>query len=238
MPPLSANATGVQWSDAGRRSARPQLLPSHLMAITLPTWLTLLRIALVPVLVACFYLPGRGTNLIAAFLFVFIALTDWLDGWLARRYGMTSAFGAFLDPVADKLIVTVVLFLIVQADPTPLMAILGAIIVGREISITALREWMATIGQRARVRVAGIGKIKTIVQMVALTLLLYREPFLGLPIYDIGQWLLIAAAVLTLWSAGVYIRTAWPHMSGQAAVARPKDRSGRARDRAVRMSGS
>lgn len=191
------------------------------MAITLPTWLTLLRIALVPVLVACFYLPQRGTNVIAAFLFVFIALTDWLDGWLARRYDMTSAFGAFLDPVADKLIVTVVLFLIVQQDPTPVMAILGAIIVGREISITALREWMATIGQSRRLRVASLGKFKTIVQMVALTLLLYQHDFLGLPIYLIGQVLLIAAAVLTLWSALVYIRAAWPHLDQDQGRGRP-----------------
>lgn len=182
------------------------------MAITLPTWLTLLRIALVPVLVACFYLPMRGTNFLAAMLFLVIALTDWLDGWLARRYGLTSSFGAFLDPVADKLTVTVVLFLLVQQNPTPWMAILASIIVGREISITALREWMATIGQRARIRVAGIGKIKTIVQMAALTLLLYSHDLIGLPIYKIGVGLLIAAAVLTLWSAGVYVRAAWPHM--------------------------
>lgn len=188
------------------------------MSITLPTWLTLLRIALVPVLVACFYLPQRGTNVIAAMLFIVIALTDWLDGWLARRYGMTSAFGAFLDPVADKLTVTVVLFVLVQQDPTALMAILGAIIVGREITITALREWMATIGQIARIRVATVGKIKTIVQMVALTLLLYRHDFLGLPIYAIGRWLLIVAAVLTLWSAFVYVRAAWPHMRGRGAA--------------------
>ena len=182
------------------------------MVITLPTWLTLLRIALVPVLVACFYSPMAGTNVLAALLFVAIALTDWLDGWLARRYGLVSAFGAFLDPVADKLTVTVVLFVIVQQDPTPLMAIIGAIIVGREISITALREWMATIGQRAQTRVAWVGKIKTVVQMTALTLLLYRHDFLGLPIYRIGFWLLVAAAVLTLWSAFVYVRAAWPHM--------------------------
>jgi len=198
------------------------------MSITLPTWLTLLRIALVPVLVACFYLPMRGTNLIAAMLFVVIALTDWLDGWLARRYGMDSAFGAFLDPVADKLTVTVVLFVIVQQDPTALMAILGAIIVGREISITALREWMATIGQIARIRVAGIGKIKTIVQMVALTLLLYRNELFGLPIYAIGRWLLIASAVLTLWSAFVYVRAAWPHLRDEDAhIARSRPKTGR-----------
>jgi CDP-diacylglycerol--glycerol-3-phosphate 3-phosphatidyltransferase len=182
------------------------------MSITLPTWLTLLRIALVPVLVACFYLPYRGTNIAAALLFLLIAATDWLDGWLARRYGMESAFGAFLDPVADKLTVAVVLFLIVQQEPTALMAILGAIIVGREISISALREWMAQIGQSAHTRVASIGKIKTVVQMVALTLLLYRHDLLGLPVYAIGRWLLIAAAVLTLWSGFMYARAAWPHL--------------------------
>ncbi len=188
------------------------------MVITLPTWLTLLRIALVPVLVACFYSPMPGTNVVAAMLFIVIAMTDWLDGWLARRYGLTSAFGAFLDPVADKLTVTVVLFVIVQQDPTPLMAIIGAIIVGREISITALREWMATIGQRTQTRVAWVGKFKTIVQMTALTLLLYKHDFLGLPIYRIGFWLLVAAAVLTLWSAFVYVRAAWPHLRDRDAV--------------------
>lgn len=188
------------------------------MAITLPTWLTLLRIALVPVLVACFYLPMRGTNLLAAMLFLVIAMTDWLDGWLARRYGLTSSFGAFLDPVADKLTVTVVLFLIVQQDPTPWMAIIASVIVGREISITALREWMATIGQATRLRVANVGKIKTIVQMGALTLLLYSHDLVGLPIYKIGQGLLVAAAVLTLWSAYVYVRAAWPHMRDRPAV--------------------
>ncbi|MBX3725272.1 MAG: CDP-diacylglycerol--glycerol-3-phosphate 3-phosphatidyltransferase [Xanthomonadales bacterium] len=193
------------------------------MAITLPTWLTLARIAMMPVLVACFYLPAKGGNVIAAFLFVAIALTDWLDGWLARRYGLTSAFGAFLDPVADKLTVTVVLFLIVQQDPTALMAILGAIIVGREISITALREWMATIGRHTHIRVAGLGKFKTIVQMVALTLLLYQHDLWGIPIYEIGRWLLVVAAALTLWSGGIYLRAAWPHMRGDALVAGPAD---------------
>lgn len=182
------------------------------MAITLPTWLTLARIALIPVLVACYYLPMRGTNLLAALLFLVIALTDWLDGWLARRYRLTSRFGAFLDPVADKLTVAVVLFLLVQQNPTPWMAILASVIVGREISITALREWMATIGQQAMTRVAGVGKVKTIVQMTALTLLLYAHDLVGLPIYRIGMVLLVLAAVLTLWSAWVYLRAAWPHM--------------------------
>jgi CDP-diacylglycerol--glycerol-3-phosphate 3-phosphatidyltransferase len=183
------------------------------MPLNLPNLLTLFRIALVPLMVVAFYLPYRGMNLIAAGMFVAGALTDWLDGWIARRYSQTSAFGAFLDPVADKLAVVVALFLIVQADPTPLMAIVCAIIVGREVTISALREWMAVIGQRMKVGVATLGKVKTIVQMVAISVLLFQHPsypLLRLPLYEIGRWLLVAAAVLTLWSAILYLRAAWP----------------------------
>ncbi len=185
------------------------------MPLNVPNLLTLFRIALVPLMVAAFYLPFPGMNLLAASLFVAGALTDWLDGWIARRYGLTSAFGEFLDPVADKIAVVVALFLIVQADPTPLMAIVGAIIVGREVTISALREWMAVIGERVKVGVATIGKVKTIVQMVAISVLLFqhpRFPLLALPLYEIGRWLLIAAAVLTLWSAAQYLAAAWPLM--------------------------
>jgi len=184
-----------------------------LMPLNVPNLLTLFRIALVPLMVVAFYLPYRGMNVIAASLFVAGALTDWLDGWIARRYSQTSAFGAFLDPVADKLAVVVALFLIVQADPTPLMAIVCAIIVSREVTISALREWMAVIGQRMKVGVATLGKIKTIVQMVAISVLLFQHPsypLLRLPLYEVGRWLLIAAAVLTLWSAALYVRAAWP----------------------------
>ncbi len=180
------------------------------MKLTIPNLLTLFRIALVPVLVATFYLDFKGANIVAAIMFAVGAITDWLDGWIARRFGQMSAFGAFLDPVADKLTVTVTLFLIVQADTSALMAIVCAIIVGREITISALREWMSAIGERKHVSVAGIGKIKTIVQMVAITFLLWREPLLGFPIYNIGEWLLYAAAVLTIWSAAIYMRAAWP----------------------------
>ena len=130
----------------------------------MPTILTLFRIALLPVMLIVFYAPFRGANIAASAVFIAAALTDWLDGWIARRYGMTSAFGAFLDPVADKLMVAVTLFLIVQDNPTVPLAVISAIIVGREITISALREWMAEIGERTRVRVAGIGKIKTIAQ--------------------------------------------------------------------------
>ena len=180
------------------------------MKLTIPTWLTLLRIFMIPVLVVVFYLPYAWSNFAAVFVFVLAALTDWLDGWIARRYNQFSAFGAFLDPVADKLMVAVALFLIVQGHPTPWMAFWAAVIVGREIAVSALREWMAELGQRAKVAVANVGKIKTIVQMVALGFLLYRAPVLGIPVFLIGEWLLAAAAMLTLWSGFEYLRAAWP----------------------------
>jgi len=178
--------------------------------LTLPTILTLFRIVLLPVMVVVFYLPFRGANLAAAAIFIAAALTDWLDGWIARRYGMTSAFGAFLDPVADKLMVAVTLFLLVERNPSQMLAVTSAVIVGREISISALREWMAEIGQRAKVGVATVGKIKTIVQMVALVVLLYQHDSPELRLYRVGEYLLVAAATLTIWSALVYVRAAWP----------------------------
>jgi len=190
------------------------------MTLTLPTWLTLLRIALIPVLMLVFYLPFTWTHLAAATIFGLASMTDWLDGWIARRFHQSSAFGAFLDPVADKLMVAVALFLIVQRHPTPWMALWAAVIVGREISVSALREWMAGTGQRTAVKVALIGKIKTIVQMVALLSLLYAltppplahqvEPWLRREVFIFGEWLLAAAAVLTLWSGLMYLRAAWP----------------------------
>jgi CDP-diacylglycerol--glycerol-3-phosphate 3-phosphatidyltransferase len=186
------------------------------MKMTVPTMLTILRIMLIPVLVVVFYLPYKWTNFAAAFVFAFASLTDWLDGWIARRYNQFSAFGAFLDPVADKLMVATALFLIVQVHPTKWMALWAAVIVGREIAVSALREWMAEIGQRAKVAVAGVGKFKTIVQMVALTMLLYQEHLLGLPVFAIGEWLLAGAALLTLWSGYEYLRAAWPSLKDQA----------------------
>jgi len=196
------------------------------MTLTLPTWLTLLRIALIPVLVLVFYLPFTWTNLAAAAIFGLASMTDWLDGWIARRFEQSSAFGAFLDPVADKLMVAVALFLIVQRHPTPWMALWAAVIVGREISVSALREWMAGAGQRTTVKVALIGKIKTIVQMVALLGLLYAlppppplaqsEPWLRHETFILSEWLLAAAAVLTLWSGLMYLRAAWPTLRGHS----------------------
>jgi len=186
------------------------------MKLTVPTMLTLARIVMIPVLVAVFYLPYKWTNFAAAFVFAFASVTDWLDGWIARRWNQYSAFGAFLDPVADKLMVATALFLVVQSHPTKWMALWAAVIVGREIAVSALREWMAELGQRAKVAVAAVGKIKTIVQMIAVTLLLYQAPLLGIPVFTIGEWMLAAAALLTLWSGYEYLRAAWPVLRMQA----------------------
>jgi len=189
------------------------------MKLTVPTLLTLARIVMIPVLVLVFYLPYGWTNFACAGLFALAAFTDWLDGWIARRYHQFSAFGAFLDPVADKLMVAVALFLIVQGHPTRWMTLWALVIVGREIAVSALREWMAEIGQRATVKVATVGKIKTVAQMVALLCLLYSVtpdtppramPWMGQPIFHIGEWMLAAAAILTLWSGAQYLKAAWP----------------------------
>ncbi|HEY1070170.1 MAG TPA: CDP-diacylglycerol--glycerol-3-phosphate 3-phosphatidyltransferase [Thermomonas sp.] len=180
------------------------------MNLTVPTWLTLARIALIPVLVVVYYLDHRWSNIAAAAVFVAAAVTDWLDGWIARRYRLFSKFGAFLDPVADKLMISTALVITVQHHHTVWMALWASVIIGREIAVSALREWMAELGQRAKVAVAMVGKIKTTVQMIALGFLLYREPLLGVPVFQIGEWLLAAAAILTLWSGFEYLRAAWP----------------------------
>jgi len=191
------------------------------MRINLPTWLTLFRVALLPVMVAVFYLPFPGHNITAAIVFVLAAITDWLDGYLARRMNLTSAFGAFLDPVADKLMVAVTLFLLVESDPTTgwssiLLALTSAVIVGREISISALREWMAEIGMSATVKVALVGKLKTVMQMVALVVLIvqHEKEATALRIYHIGEGLLVIAGILTIWSGVYYLRAAWPILRG------------------------
>jgi CDP-diacylglycerol--glycerol-3-phosphate 3-phosphatidyltransferase/cardiolipin synthase len=184
------------------------------MVWTVPNTLTVLRIALIPVLVLVFYLPFAWSNLASTAVFGLAALTDWFDGYLARKLGQSSPFGAFLDPVADKLIVAVALVMLVQANPKWWFVIPAAVIVGREIAISALREWMAEIGERAQVAVSVIGKIKTTAQMVALLLLLYREPLWALPTRDIGIVLLYMAAILTLWSMVIYLRAAWPLLAG------------------------
>ena len=186
------------------------------MTLTIPTLLTIFRIALIPVLVLVFYWQHPWSNVITTAVFVVGALTDWLDGWVARRFNMHSAFGAFLDPVADKLAVTVALFLVVQAHPSAWMALLSAVIVGREITISALREWMARVGKSASVAVAYVGKLKTTAQMVAIPLLLFNAPLYGIDMRIAGNILIYVAAALTLWSMGYYLHRAIPLLQDEA----------------------
>ncbi len=179
---------------------------------TTPNILTLLRIAMIPVFVVVFYLPLDWARMGCALIFAIAGLTDWLDGHLARRWEQTSPLGAFLDPVADKLMVAVALVLLVQAEHSPTLAIPAAIIIGREITISALREWMAELGARAQVAVSVMGKFKTTAQMVAIFMLLFRDDLLGLPLYEIGCVLIYIASILTLWSMILYLKAAWPRM--------------------------
>jgi CDP-diacylglycerol--glycerol-3-phosphate 3-phosphatidyltransferase len=181
------------------------------MTMTTPTF----RIALIPVLVLFFYLPIGWSNIACVVVFVLAAATDWADGFIARRMGQMSTFGAVLDPLADKLMVATALIMLVQRQETYqiVFAVSAAVIVGREITISALREWMSEIGEKARVKVSWVGKVKTGFQMTSIGFLLYREDLLGLPIALIGEWLLYTAAALTLWSMYSYMRSAWPVIS-------------------------
>ncbi|MCW8908491.1 MAG: CDP-diacylglycerol--glycerol-3-phosphate 3-phosphatidyltransferase [Sedimenticola sp.] len=182
----------------------------------IPNLLTLLRILLIPVFVVLFYLPWQYASEACAVVFALAAITDWFDGYLARKLGQVSALGAFLDPVADKLMVAAALILLVQQDPIPGLAIPVLVIIGREITISALREWMAEIGARAQIAVSAIGKIKTAFQMTAIFLMIYRNELFGMPVYTIGFVLLYVAVVLTLWSMFMYLRAAWPSLNGES----------------------
>ncbi len=179
------------------------------MRLTLPNILTLVRVAMIPLLAVVFYLPVDWAGPVAAAIFAIAGLTDWLDGYLARRLGQESPFGAFLDPVADKLMVAVALVLILESHPSISVALATAVIISREITISALREWMAEIGQRAVVKVSMVGKVKTTAQIVALILLLYGQPLAGVPVYQVGLVLLWVAAGLTLYSMVLYLRAAF-----------------------------
>src|SRR3989338_5889053 len=178
--------------------------------MNLPNTLTLLRIAIIPIFVVVFYLPFKWSNLLSCLLFSIAALTDLLDGYLARKLHQISRLGAFLDPVADKLMVAVVLVLLVQQQPKLYLALPAAVIIGREITISALREWMAELGARSKVAVSIFGKVKTVIQMIALIFLIYADPLFGLPIYALGVILLYIAVILTLWSMCEYLYSAWP----------------------------
>lgn len=182
------------------------------MRLNIPTWLTLGRVAVIPLVVGLFYVHSVDARHTGCVLFAAASITDWLDGYLARRLNQTSRFGAFLDPVADKLLVASSLVMLLRDDPSGGLALMVTIIIGREITISALREWLAQIGQHRRVAVSWIGKWKTAFQMVAIGFMLWQTPLLDLPIYSIGFGLLAAASVLTLWSMMSYLRAAWPVM--------------------------
>jgi cardiolipin synthase (CMP-forming) len=199
------------------------------MVFNLPTSLTWLRIILIPVFVGVYYLPPTlltlpGKNWLAMTIFALAAITDWADGYFARKWGQTSAFGAFLDPVADKLMVAAALILLVWLDRAE--AWLAIIIIGREIAISALREWMAQLGQSKSVAVAFIGKVKTGAQITAIiALLLYQPVIPGLSTIWLGTIALWVAAILTLWSMYYYLRLAKPYLAVDADARPPGDPS-------------
>ncbi|PTB18427.1 CDP-diacylglycerol--glycerol-3-phosphate 3-phosphatidyltransferase [Trinickia symbiotica] len=191
------------------------------MPFNFPIFLTWLRIVLIPLIVGVFYMPDTAMsefyrNVAACAIFVLAALTDWFDGYLARKWNQTSAFGAFLDPVADKLMVTAALLVLVQL--ARIEAAIALVIIGREIAISALREWMAHIGAAKSVAVNRLGKFKTVCQMVAIPMLLYYGPLPLVPgrfVIDTrvwGIWLIYVAAILTVWSMLYYMKLAWPEI--------------------------
>ncbi|CAM3646261.1 CDP-diacylglycerol--glycerol-3-phosphate 3-phosphatidyltransferase [Parendozoicomonas haliclonae] len=181
--------------------------------MNIPNILTSLRLFLIPVIVVVHYLPFAWMNWVAAIIFMVASFTDWFDGYLARRWNQTTPFGAFLDPVADKVMVAVALAILIEKFDNPMMTVPGLIIIGREIVISALREWMAELGKRTSVAVSFIGKLKTAAQMSSITLLLLAqqmdEGLAGIS----GSILLAIAAVLTIWSMFVYLRAAWPDLT-------------------------
>lgn len=191
------------------------------MPLNIPILLTWLRVAMIPLVVGVYYLPEawlpmHAKNLTAAVFFIVAAVTDWLDGFLARRWNQTSSFGAFLDPVADKLMVTAALLSLLALDRVT--DVIALIIIGREITISALREWMAQIGASKSVAVNFLGKLKTSVQMTAIPLLLFNDRLLGIDAAMLGSWLIYVAAVLTLWSMFYYMKLAWPQIRERSGV--------------------
>ncbi len=182
------------------------------MKATLANVLTWIRIAAIPVVVYCFFSSMDFARPIAGIVFGLAAITDVLDGYAARKLGQTSRFGEFLDPVADKLMVAVALVLLVQSDPRIVVTLIAMVIIGREITVSALREWMAGLGARDEVKVSLAGKVKTALQMFGIAFMVYQRDLFGVEIYDVGYWLLLVAAAMTLWSMVIYLRAAWPSM--------------------------
>ena len=193
--------------------------------MNLPNIITLARILLVPVFVVIYLWPGDGTYLIAATLFGLAAATDWLDGYLARRLNQTTPFGAFLDPVADKLIVVSALTVLLAQHSTVWLTLPGLIIIGREIMISALREWMAEMNSSVTVAVSYLGKIKTSLQMIAIAVLLALPPNSDSGLIFAGYTLLYVAALMTLWSMSVYLQAAWPTLRQGLATANVNKKS-------------
>ncbi|NTS75237.1 CDP-diacylglycerol--glycerol-3-phosphate 3-phosphatidyltransferase [Catenovulum sp. SM1970] len=177
--------------------------------LNIPNALTSMRIVFIPVFIVCFYLPYEWAHFASACIFAGVAFTDWLDGYLARKLQQQTKFGAFLDPVADKLMVVSALTLITEHYAEPAITVAAIVMVGREILISALREWMAELGKRAHVKVSEVGKWKTMAQLMALTGLIWSEPGV---IYGMALFLLYVAVILTLWSMCVYIKAAWPEL--------------------------
>jgi len=188
---------------------------SQVVPMNIPNLITVLRVLLIPIFILLFYMPFSWSYYAASAVFALAAVTDWLDGYLARRLQQSTPFGAFLDPVADKLMVAVALVLLVEHHGNLWLTLPAAIIIGREIVISALREWMAEIGARAQVAVSNLGKWKTAAQMVAIITLLANPPLMTLWV-GIGYGLLIIAAGLTLWSMLQYLLAAWPHLSASS----------------------
>jgi CDP-diacylglycerol--glycerol-3-phosphate 3-phosphatidyltransferase len=182
------------------------------MTLNIPTILTLLRIASIPVIMIVFYLPLEDARLWCSLLLIAASLTDWFDGFLARKLNLQTAFGEFLDPVADKLMIVTILVLIVQADPAVYIAIPAAVIIGREVSVGSLREWMAELGQRSVIKVSWLGKCKTGFQMLALVCLLFNADLNGIPVRTVGLVSIYVAAILALWSMWQYIQLALPQI--------------------------
>lgn len=183
------------------------------MPLNLPNLLTWLRIILIPLFVGIFYFEKSwvsvaNQNLVATVIFVSAAVTDWLDGWIARKFSQTSAFGAFLDPVADKLMVAAALIILVQLGRVD--AVIALIMIGREIAISALREWMAQLGESKSIAVSFLGKLKTATQMIAIPMLLYHDPIDIFDPQQVGTWLIYIAAALTLISMAYYLKAAMP----------------------------
>ena len=182
------------------------------MPLNIPNSLTLFRIALIPVFMLFFFLPFKWAAPASALIFTLASVTDWLDGYLARKLGQFSSFGAFLDPVADKLMVVAALVLLVYYDGRVVMVIPAVVIIGREIAVSALREWMSELGSRASIAVSWLGKVKTTTQMIAVILLLWRYDIAWIPVYELGMLLLYVSTVLTLWSMFNYLQASWPTM--------------------------